>query len=83
MKKQPKPVSPYMTIKEVADFFRVSYSSTYHSYGVFARLRRVTINRRVMVLREDVEELDRQLQASARAVEEQGRLLYKKRRGAS
>ena len=70
MKKQPKVQSPYMTIQEVADLFRVSYTSVYRSRGVFARLRRVAINGRVMILREDVEALDRQLRASARAVEE-------------
>lgn len=70
MKKQPKVESPYMTIQEVADLFRVSYSSIYKSRGVFARLRKVAINKRVMILREDVEALDRMLQASARAVEE-------------
>ncbi len=59
-----------MTIKEVADYFRVSYTSAYRSRGVFASLRKVPINGRVMILRDDVEALDRLLQASARAVEE-------------
>lgn len=56
---------PYMTIKEAARTFGVSYTSVYRSRGVFAALRKVSINGSLRVMREDVEALDRQLKQSA------------------
>ena len=58
--------SKWMTFREVADFFRVSEASVRLGRGVFARLRRVPLSeRRIVIPRSDVERLDRDMERAA------------------
>ena len=55
-----------MTYQQVADLFQVSEATVRLGRGVFSRLRRVTLSQnRVVVLRSDVEKLDREMERSA------------------
>lgn len=58
--------SKWMTYKEVAAHFRVSEATVRLGRGVFARLRRVPLTEgRTVVLRADVEKLDREMERAA------------------
>lgn len=60
----------WMTFRQVADHFQVSEATVRLGRGVFARLRRVSLSRnRVVVLRADVERLDREMERAAVALE--------------
>lgn len=67
MRTKPKISSKYLTVKEVADFFRVSPTSVRESRAEFGQLRRVKLGKRTLILRADVEALDRQLERQAKA----------------
>jgi hypothetical protein len=70
---EPTPISsPYMTLKETAEFFRVSETSVRRSRGVFAKLRRTTLNKRTLIYRESVEALAAELNRNAYVVAEHG-----------
>lgn len=58
--------SKWMTYQQVADHFQVSEATVRLGRGVFSRLRRVPLcNRRTVVLRADVERLDREMERAA------------------
>lgn len=60
--------SKWMTYKEVAAHFRVSEATVRLGRGVFANLRRVALTAgRTVVLRSDVEKLDREMEREASA----------------
>jgi hypothetical protein len=62
--------SPFMTRQEVADYFRVSYTTVRYSRGDFAMLRRTMINGRVLFYRDSVEELKALLDKRAYSITE-------------
>jgi hypothetical protein len=65
------PSSRWMSYREVADHFRVSEWTVRTGQGVFARLRRVMLTeRRVVIPRSDVERLDKLMERSALALDE-------------
>ena len=66
-KQKPKIPSKYMTVQEVADFFRMSETSVRRGCAEFGQLRRVKLGKRTLFLRADVEALDRQLERQAKA----------------
>ena len=56
----------WMTFKEVAALFRVSEASVRLGRGVFGRLRRVQLTpNRIVLLRAEVERLDREMERAA------------------
>ncbi|HEV2862881.1 MAG TPA: hypothetical protein VGX48_17830 [Pyrinomonadaceae bacterium] len=58
--------SKWMTYKEVAAHFRVSEATVRLGRGVFSKLRRVPLTAgRTVVLRADVEKLDREMVRAA------------------
>ncbi len=60
--------SPYMTIKEVAAYYRVGLTTVYESRGDFADLKRVKVEGgNILILRSSVEALDRKLARIAKA----------------
>lgn len=70
-KKSQAPSSRWMSFREVAEHFRVSETTVREGVGVFARLRRVPITpKRVVLVRSDVERLDREMERAARALDE-------------
>lgn len=68
----------YLSVAATAAHFGVSASSVYKGLGVFGDLRVVQINGRRMVLRADVEALDRALEKQARPARDKLRLVEKK-----
>jgi hypothetical protein len=63
---QRKPSHKWATIQEVADHFCVGRETVRAGRGVFARLRRVSLtNGRTVILRTDMERLDRDMERSA------------------
>ncbi len=63
--------SKWMTFKQVAQHFCVSEATVRLGRGVFGRLRRVPLSeKRVVVLRSDVERLDREMERAAVAIVE-------------
>jgi hypothetical protein len=80
MKDSPKTIiiaSPFMTLKETAAFFRFDETSIRRSLGVFAKLRRTTLNKRTLIYRESVEQLKAELDKQSYVIAEGG--LAKKR----
>jgi|GEM_PF-5822248 len=71
-KKEPAAPSPYLTLKEVARYFRVDESTIRKGCGVFAMLQLTTTEGgkgrrgRTLVLRESVERVDGILRQRAR-----------------
>lgn len=60
--------SKWMTFKEIAAHFRVSEATVRLGRGVFKKLRRVSLTAgRTVVLRADVEKLDREMERAALA----------------
>jgi hypothetical protein len=60
----------WMTFQQVADHFQVSEATVRLGRGVFARLRRAPLSEnRVVILRSDVEKLDREMERAAVALE--------------
>jgi hypothetical protein len=63
--------SKWMTYQQIADHFTVSEATVRLGRGVFGRLRRVPLSeKRVVVLRSDVERLDREMERVAVAIVE-------------
>lgn len=62
-----RPPSPsWVTFQEIADHFLVGEASVRLGRGVFARLRRVQLtDKRIVVLRKDFEQLDRDMEKVA------------------
>lgn len=65
--KRERPASPkWMTFREVANYFKVSEASVRLGRGVFGRLRRVQLTpKRIVLLRAEVERLDRDMERAA------------------
>lgn len=64
--RQRKPSHKWATIQEVADHFCVGRETVRAGRGVFARLRRVSLtDGRTVILRTDMERLDRELERTA------------------
>lgn len=58
--------SKWMTFQQVADHFQVSEATVRLGRGVFGRLRRVPLcGRRTVILRADMERLDREMERAA------------------
>ncbi|MGB8510058.1 MAG: hypothetical protein WCD76_16890 [Pyrinomonadaceae bacterium] len=58
--------SRWMTYRQVADHFAVSEATVRLGRGVFARLRRAPLSKgRIVVLRSDVDKLDREMERAA------------------
>ena len=65
-RRERKPSHKWATFQEVADHFAVSEATVRLGRGVFAKLRRVPLtDGRTVVLRADMERLDRELERAA------------------
>jgi len=64
-KRERKPSYKWATLQEVATHFCVSTTTVRLGRGPFARLRRVTIGQRTLVLRAEFARVDRELERSA------------------
>lgn len=65
MKQDRKPSIKWTTVQEVADHFCVSQSTVLQGIGAFASLRRAKLGKRTLILRADVDKLNRELERKA------------------